>query len=321
MSRKSIKQQRLHLFEQGNIKCPICLAPFTERDVERGEAVTLEHVPPRAFKVGGIAMCLTCADCNNSASRTEQVAVEARREPKVSIDMPGLPTQTGRLSIDASGIIDIRLSALRSSREAISEVLRSHRLFTLTYRDPKLRYASVPWLKAAYLSVFSLLGVHGYRYAEGKAIERVRQQIMKPEDEIIRHFTFMAPAGWQERDGIAMNRNQTPCWAVKMGDCIVLLPRSWDKSFYEWTGSLPSPNGKITIGDGPLWYPTKFGHRRVATFTLPEGDSPGQVLGEDLFGMKGRVTQGNKVTPFVFADYRDQEVTVIISVGLRESWD
>ena len=80
MSRTSLREQRLHLFERGNDRCPICLAPFTERDVEQGEAVTLEHVPPRSFKAGGIAMCLTCADCNNSASRVEQAAVEARTE-------------------------------------------------------------------------------------------------------------------------------------------------------------------------------------------------------------------------------------------------
>ena len=133
--------------------------------------------------------------------------------------------------------------------------------------EPNSRYARVPWLKAAYLSVFSLLGVHGYRYAEGKAIEQVRRQIMKPEDEVIRYFAVKAPAAWQERDGIAMNREQTPCWAVKMGDCIVLLPRSWDKSFYEWTDNLPSSNGKITIGGGPtlvsreVWSPTRSFNR------------------------------------------------------------
>ena len=321
MSRTSLREQRLHLFERGNDRCPICLAPFTERDVEQGEAVTLEHVPPRSFKAGGIAMCLTCADCNNSASRVEQAAVEARREPKVQIDMPGLPTQTGYVSMDASGCIDVRMSKLRASRDAISDVWRFRRPFTMTVKEPNSRYACVPWLKAAYLSVFSLLGVHGYRYAEGKAIEQVRRQIMKPEDEVIRYFAVKAPAAWQERDGIAMNREQTPCWAVKMGDCIVLLPRSWDKSFYEWTDNLPSSNGKITIGGGPLWYPAKFGRRRVASIALREGCSPREVLGEDLFGMLGRMTQGDKVTPFVFADYSGQEVTVMVTAELGENCD
>ena len=69
MSRMSLRDQRLRLFRLGNDRCPICLAVFTEQEAEQGEVVTLEHVPPKSFKVGGFAMCLTCADCNNSASR------------------------------------------------------------------------------------------------------------------------------------------------------------------------------------------------------------------------------------------------------------
>jgi hypothetical protein len=319
MSRTALRQQRLNLFERGNDRCPICLTSFTEREVEQGSAVTLEHVPPKSFKVGGIAMCLTCSEGNNRASRVEQAAVEARREPKVRIEMPGLPTQTGYLSTDASGRIDVRMSKPRVSRGAISAVLRSRQPINMTFTEPNSRYARVPWLKAGYLSVFSLLGVPGYRYAESEATEAGREQIMKPEDEVIRHFAVSAPAAWRERDGIAMNRKRRPCWAVKMGDCIVLLPRSWDQSFYEWTGSMSSPNGKITIGDGPLWYPAKFGHRRVASISFREGYSPRKVLGEGLFGMQGRVTQGDRVTPFVFADSSDQEVTVMLTEGLGES--
>lgn len=313
MSRRSPKQQRLRLFELGNNRCPICLTSFTERDVKQGTKVTLEHVPPKSFSAGGIAMCLTCSDCNHSASCVEQAAVEARREPKVQMEMPGLPAQTGYVSVDASGHLDIRMSKPRVSTDAISKVLSSCRPPTITFKKPNSRYISVPWLKAAYLSVFSLLGVHGYRYAEGEAIERVRNQIMKPADEIIRHFAFEAPAVWQERDCIVMNRKQPPCWTVKMGDCIVFLPRSWDQSLYEWIDRVPLPDGKITTGSALLWYPVKFGRRRVASIAFRESYSPENVLGENLFGMQGRVTQGDKVTPFVLADYRGQEVTVIVT--------
>ena len=41
----SNREQRLRLYRAGNSRCPICLAAFTEPEVERGEAVTLEHVP------------------------------------------------------------------------------------------------------------------------------------------------------------------------------------------------------------------------------------------------------------------------------------
>ena len=316
---RTLRQQRLRLFKMGNDRCPICLTSFTERDAEQGAAVTLEHVPSKSFKVGSIAMCLTCFDCNNSASRVEQAAVEARREPKVRIEIPGLPIQTGNISVDASGRINVRMSKLRVLRDAISKVMDSPRpQIKLTFKVPNARHVSVPWLKAAYLSVFSLLGVHGYRYAEGEAIERVRKQIMNPEDEVIRHFAFEAPSTWGERDVIAINRTQTPCWAVKMGDCLVLLPRSWDQSLYEWTGSMPSSNVNVTIGGGPLWYPVKFGAQRVGSIGFQEGYHPRETLSEDMFGLPGQVTQDDKTASFFFADYSGQEVTVIVTEGLGE---
>ena len=320
MSSRSHKQKRLRLFEQGNDRCPICLTSFTRQDVELGEVATLEHVPPKSFKVGSTAMCLTCSDCNNSAGRAEHAAVEARREPKVRIEMPGFPIQTGRASVDASGsVISIRMSRSQASRDAIIKMMDSPRpQIKAIFRVPSVSYASVPWLKAAYLSVFSLLGVHGYRYAEGEAIERVRKQIMNPKDEVIRHFAFQAPSTWREKNCIVMNRTQTPCWAVKMGDCIVLLPKSWDQSLYERTDKMPSSNVNVTIGDGPLWYPVKFGDQRVGSIAFSEGYHPRETLDKDLFGLPGQLTQGDKIASFFFADYSGQEVTVIVTEGLGE---
>ena len=320
MSSRSHKQKRLRLFEQGNDRCPICLTSFTRQDVELGEVATLEHVPPKSFQVGSTAMCLTCSDCNNSAGRAEHAAVEARREPKARIEMPGFPIQTGRASADASGsVISIRMSKSQASRDAIIKMMDSPQpQIKAIFRAPNLRYVSVPWLKAAYLSVFSLLGVHGYRYAEGEAIERVRKQIMNPKDEVIRHFAFQAPSTWREKNSIAMNRTQTPCWAVKMGDCIVLLPRSWDQSLYEWTGKMPSSNVNVTIGGGPLWYPVKFGDQRVGSIGFQEGFHPRETLSKDLFGLPGQLTQGDKMASFFFADYSGQEVTVIVTERLGE---
>ena len=286
----------------------------------KGTAVTLEHVPPKSFKVDSIAMCLTCSNCNNNASRVEQAAFEAKQEPKVRIEMPGLPIHTGHISKDPSGRFQIRILKSRVSRDAMIKVMDDPRLpIEVSFKMPNLHYVIVPWLKAAYLSVFSLLGVHGYRYAEGEGIEPVRRQIMNPRDEVIPRFALKAPASWREGDGIAMNLQQTPCWAVKMGDCIVVLPRSWDQSFYEWIGSMPSATVTVTIGGGPLWYPARFGDRRVESIGVREGSHPREVLGEDLFGLPGRRTQDDKVTPFVLADYSGQEVTVIITDDLGEN--
>ena len=318
MSRASSKRQRLHLFRRGNDRCPICLTPFIEAEVEQGQTVTLEHVPARAFRAGGTAMCLTCRPCNLNTSRAEHAAVEAQRdEQKVQLRIPGLPTQTAYVSKGEGATFHLRMTKTRVPRTVLlSQALRSQE-FDLTASQPSAHCANVPWLKAAYLSVVSLLGPLGYRYAEGAALEPVRQQIMQPGKEIIRHCVISFPTGWTMKDGILMNRAQVPCWVVKLGGHVVFLPRSWDPEFYEWIDELAAAatsDGDMTctVGGGPLWDLAKFGHRRLATITCPQGQSPRAILGEDLFGAAAEGTDGDRVIPLVFADYSGQEVTALV---------
>ena len=64
MSKKRTDRElRLKLFSFGNTQCPICLTRFTERQVELGKKVTLEHAPPKTL--GGKVVCLTCEECNH----------------------------------------------------------------------------------------------------------------------------------------------------------------------------------------------------------------------------------------------------------------
>ena len=312
------RQIRRDLFNVGNDKCPICLRGFTEPAAWKGAEVTLEHVPPRSFKAGGFAMCLTCGDCNNSASGMEMAVVEAQREQKVRLELPGLPIHTARISVDEKGNINSQLSKLRVSQEVFSESLRSASSITLTGSLPSPHYASVPWLKAAYLSVFSLLGKHGYKYARGEAIKRVRSQIMNPRQAILRHFALDAPSDWREKDGILMNRAQRPCWAVKMGDRLVLLPGGWDTSFYEWVESRAEQGDEMRLAGGPFWYPVRFGRLRVISILFREGYDPRKQAGTDLFGMTGKVTRGDRVMPVVVADYAARYVTAMSMGGLTQ---
>ena len=82
MSKKEKRQTgrhrrlRLRLFHAGNTRCPICLSEFTKSDIVAGK-VTLEHAPPESLK--GSAICLTCSQCNNKASRIDQHAILAKR--------------------------------------------------------------------------------------------------------------------------------------------------------------------------------------------------------------------------------------------------
>ena len=309
------QEKRLHLFGLGNDRCPICLTDFTEAGVREGEAVTLEHVPAVSLKAGGFAMCLTCADCNNSASRVEMAVAETQREQKVQLKIPGLPIHTARISVDERGNISSKLSKLRVPQETFSDSLRSAETITLRGAMPTQHYASVPWLKAAYLSVFSLLGKYGYRYAQGEAIEQVRGQIMEPSKEIVRQFHYATPPEWQHEDGVAISLRQRPCWAVKMGNCLVLLPRGWDTSFYEWVESIASGEGKLTLGGGPLWHPHKFGHLGLGSVSFIEGRGrdPRQA-GADLFGMAGGVNlEDGQSIPVVYVDHTMHYVTVLMA--------
>ena len=120
MSRASSKRQRLHLFRRGNDRCPICLTPFIEAEVEQGQTVTLEHVPARAFRAGGTAMCLTCRPCNLNTSRAEHAAVEAQRdEQKVQLRIPGLPTQTAYVSKGEGATFHLRMTKTRVPRTVL----------------------------------------------------------------------------------------------------------------------------------------------------------------------------------------------------------
>ena len=313
------KKQRLRLFGLGNDRCPICLRAFTKQAVEEGRTVTREHVPPRSFKAGGITMCLTCADCNHSAGRAEQVAVDAAHdEVKVRLDVAGLPPFSARAAVRADDSLLLQVSSRSDvTSGAFDKALLEGRTLTMRGQAPTAHYVSVPWLKAAYLSVFSLLGVHGYKYAEGAAVEAVREQIMKPGDEIIPPPFVAEASTWKPRDGILVS-GKTPGWVVKMGERIVLLPRGWDQTFYERIGDTPAD--EIIIGDGPLWFPAQFGaNRRVKVLTVREGHRPLELLGEDLFGATGQVTKDGETIPFVVVDCRGQEVTIMITTGLEES--
>lgn len=327
------KRLRLRLFQLGNDRCPICLAGFTEAAVQEGEEVTLEHVPAQSLNADGLVMCLTCADCNNSTSKAEKVASDMDRAPdqgwkvQLTMDRGRIPIHTGYMTGDRpitnpyeylgrgeTGPITIRTKGLRVSEEEFSRALRRPDQTIRMQYAFDARYASVAWLKAAYLSVFSLLGQGGYLYAQGEAIERVREQIRKPGQETLRYFDLDAPSDWREGDGALMNHNrgQKPCWAVKMKDRLVLLPMAWDTSFYEWVNA--AMNGKgMRLGGGPFWYPAQF--ERVTSFTLANGYDPKQV-GADLFARTGKVTHEDGVVPIVVADYGIRHVTMLSTGGL-----
>ena len=79
--------------------------------------------------------------------------------------------------------------------------------FEMSFSRPQSRYTNVSWLKSAYLSVFSLLGTCGYIFAESSAIRRVREQILKPESDVICDYAFTIDSQNPEY-GVLMNKKE-----------------------------------------------------------------------------------------------------------------
>ena len=172
VSRKSIRETRRRLYEAGNVRCPICLEPFTEAGVLDGSAVTLEHVPPPPGALGGRPICLTCKECNAGAGHgIDQAAVLLIRPPKATVRIMG-------------------------------------RKETIHLHD-------------------ALLDV-----------------------------------------GITLARSPLLCWSVKMRECIVLLPRGGDDSFYGSVEGLRQPvgTGSFRVTGHPTWNLLRFGFLPAPTF-------------------------------------------------------
>ena len=314
MSRSSRRDQRLHLYDLGNDRCPICLTAFERTAVEAGNEVTLEHVPPTGLGIGSIAMCLTCKPCNNTAGEgvdhaATSLARWSTRTTKVRVDFPDAAPLTGYWTPGNNG------GLLVHGRPGVEPQITADTKFQISVKLPRPRFAVVSHLKSAYLSVFSLLGQHGYRYAASEALLPVRQQIMNPGEEVIReHFACKAGDCTDARNAIIMNRERQH-WAVKVADCIVLLPRGGDESFYKETEVIRS-DGHGTI-NGPLWYPIKFGQDYRGSMTFKNDvDIRAQFGVDNLFGKDGKTVDSNGVErPFVIADHQGLTASFVAMPG------
>ena len=173
--------------------------------------MTLEHVPPRSFRqkfnVRSIATCLTCNDCNNDAGKgIDQAAIDSLEPPKVHVKIDGVSHVASLRRGDGEYVITME----KPPRVPLYPYDKE-RDYEFTVKLVKPRFVAISWLKSAYLSVFSLLGKHGYRYAEGEAICQVREQIMNPSKEIIKSIPLFGPCK-PECDWIYMNRDSDfPC--------------------------------------------------------------------------------------------------------------
>ena len=332
MSKKKGPQKRLVLFDRGNTRCPICLKRFTRDAVEEGLDVTLEHAPPKAL--GGLARCLTCTDCNSSAGRNiDQAAAminsairdrEAGRGIKVELDLfgtkhttyfsPDGAARSGPISRLASSPSTAPLrSQLKGQRVLmLTEITRgpvwdASRGITLTTNQPPQRHVVVSWLRSAYLLVFSLLGQKGYQWVGSDAIQLIREQIMKPDDELVLCLLCEISPLPPPKDLIIMNNRHQPfCWIVKIGNMGVLLPHGGTARHYEEVAELPD---QINIGRAwSGWKPTEFGKYFSVERTL-RADS--DHAGRDLFGSEFTVTEGERERRCIVVEQHELDCTIM----------
>ena len=253
MRKKTDRERRLNLFHMGNTKCPICLIPFSEAQVTSGKDVTLEHAPPKTL--GGKIVCLTCADCNNKASRLDKLAMmdkKARddhssgRGTRVEMDFFGWGITSGyvRQKDDAAatkfaeqpvptsinelpGGSTMRLPYLPISPDTDVTDTDVRKGIHFRIRTPNPHKVSVSWLRSAYLLLFALLGSEGYRYAKSGALGPIRKQILNPDKVTIKGCLSMSFSDLELPVDplIMMNHGQEPAfWIVIMGDRCVSLP-------------------------------------------------------------------------------------------------
>lgn len=259
MSRISLQEKRLRFFKRGNTHCPICLTPFTERDVRAGAVVTLEHAPQKS--VGGKPACLTCIQCNTGpATRMiDQALARYYRAQEqggyhMTIDRDGQHLYTMSPEYYDIGEDEIRI---RTRRDVVGESLGP---FTLRWTEPKPIDILLGLQKSAYLMVFSLLGAAGYRYAQGEAVSSIREQLLSPEKELVRPLVAFtderANPHLPEHAVLLLMENQ--CWAVKIHTELVILPPGGFVDRYRRLAEAfgePPP----TLGSTVQWPAPRFG--------------------------------------------------------------
>ena len=185
------------MFDAGNNRCPICLSKFERVDVLEGTEVTLEHAPPKSL--GGVPICLTCKSCNNKASLIDHhahLSAKARNEwaegqgAPIVVDFFGHKWSYRFIPRDSNAPFPARKHLFRNGTIQLGSFPPNAHLdankgmnFRIPQRDD---FEFVSMIKSAYLMVFALMGANGYKFAENIGLQPVREQIMNPENKILK---------------------------------------------------------------------------------------------------------------------------------------
>ena len=289
------RRLRLKLFNAGNTRCPICLCEFSRSDVEAGK-VTLEHAPPESLK--GSAICLTCSQCNNNASRIDHHAFLAKRAmdewslgqgARVEIDFLGFRKSSRYFPSDSNSPLPTQVSHLRKGSIKIGALPSKEHLDInkgIRFRIPiSPHYESISMIKSAYLMVFSLMGKGGYRFAESVALKPVREQILNHRKRILKDSfvvkgTMPETTETEKQMVFLCHAARPPLWMIPMWDGkVVLLPCGGPEPIDEFVAS----EDEIKIENNQLtgWTTCRFDESVRITGSVSEesGIADGTLVG------------------------------------------
>jgi hypothetical protein len=252
MTKTSKKERRLSLFRYGSkaiakylngdsslYYCPICSLGYPESSAITGDNLTIEHVPPES--AGGKPILLTCRNCNSLLGRTIDVSTanSKRFEKDANIvfgqDKGTIPFATLSFgdfqvttSIHREDSLDIRPLERANSPIILNKYKKhlmnhSHDLqfnVSISHKYDN-RLFKLSYLKSAFLLIFAWLG---YRYAFDTRLYIVRQQLQKPESDILGTRFWIEGNGSMPLNKIMLLSSPLPILLVSFNSFCIILP-------------------------------------------------------------------------------------------------
>jgi len=200
--------------------CPLCLDGFTKEDLSDKveNPLTFEDVPPKSM--GGKPIILTCKNCNSTAGHNLDAHLlhiledesfkgfSPNSKSDVTYEKDG-KKMNGEIKIDENGKWNMNFDPKRSNPKHTDYFMtkmnsRSKRImdyewlknyepdnFKFSFKPKergKERNAEVNMLRIAYLLAFAKFG---YGFIINSNLYKIREQILNPDKEILRHTFWL----------------------------------------------------------------------------------------------------------------------------------
>ncbi len=227
--------------------CPLCLRGFLPRALDYG-LLTLEHIPPR--RMGGKPAALTCRECNNTAGHgldNHLVAYNDNLDFAMGQMERALP---GRYHHDGGPELNVSVLKGTAGIQVSVEPARNHPgkqaqaqaewarfvasgtggvgIHVTLDRPYAARRAFVAALRVAYLAGFAFLG---YRYVLTTRMKPIREQLARPDDQVIPMFSTTDPKAERRASPDLLIVQEPPelrSLVVRFGRHNVFLPSPFD---------------------------------------------------------------------------------------------